>query len=640
MANILILIPLLLIWVVQIRDCTHPCSANAVLKYHSSVYLTTEIRQSIIFDYSDFVTILDKIQASVEPFVKEISDYSTMKQLGELAVVDLEPFNNRVNLVPIKNESIDETFKSCAKIGASLFGFEDKTEIALMTELMSKKNIEKIMFSSFILNAGIFGFGSQKHLFDIPSGWDGTQLGEAKVLWLKSDGKLELNNTGTGYGFCQKPASPFQSVNFETFEGRTWLKLVARSVELLNTFDRLYSEFKNRLNSIRTKAYSEEAVVGLQRVVWTSPESFLRAHEFINHYDYDKTWDESTGSVLYELSQFVSDVESINTALKEEVTISLRKMSILPRKAIKTKIGLIATKIDVQDRLTGGDHGTLFQGDVIGKSIENAISATIYRGYAHVVTPYEKATDVFILVFGSTYRAVENYEQFSFDCVGINDKAYCSQHSGGRQKTEVNCGEFFMGLLDSPEGCKMEQVTEPIAYSSQCSENGEVISSFTESYTLSIWCNGHMSEMLNLDGGVNEIRSDCEVRSADGRTQYSTQYGQVESRKAVVVKLRQIGDNKILVNLKKLGEPLYGTIIGLSLSLIFVIAILVLKCIGLRKCISILRRTRAHTETHDIPLREMEPLRQEPRNVPFQVFNLSPENRGQIVPRTARRYRN
>ena len=640
MENILILISLLLIWVVQPIEGVHPCSVNAVLKFYKSVHLTTESRQSVIFDFGDFVTLLDNIQASVEPFVKEISDYSTIEQLDELAVVDLEPFNNRVNLVPIANETIENVFKSCAKLNASLFGFEDKTEMALMTEKLKKKNIEKVMFSAFILNAGIYGFGSQKHLFKIPSGWDGTALGKAKVLWFKADGTIELNNSGTGTGYCQKPASPFQSVKFETFEGRTWLGLVTRSIEMLNNFNKLYSSFKLNLNSIRMKTYNEEAMVDLQRVVWTSPESFLRAHEFISHYDYDKTWDESTGTVLYELSQFISDVESINYVLKEEVIINLRRMTILPKRAIKTRVGLLATRVDAQYRLTGGKNVALFRGDVVGKSTESALKVNIYRGYAHVVTPGEKAADAFILAFGSTYRAVENYEQFSFDCVGFDGTQYCSQHSSGRQEAEFNCGEFFMGLSNSPEGCRMEKVTEPIAYNAYCSEDGEVISSFSEAYTLSIWCNGHMSEVLKLDEGVSEIRSDCEVRSADGRTQYSTQHGQVESRKAIVVKLRQAGDTKVLENLKKLGEPLYGTIFGLSLSLIFVIMLLVLKCIGLQKCLSILRCKRTHIETHDIPMREMEPLRQEARRVPFQIFNLNPTNRGEIVPRTVRRYRN
>ena len=164
MAFIQFLTLLFLAWMVQESECTHPCSTNAVLKFYDSVYLTTEIRQSVIFDYSDFVNLMDKIQESVEPFVKEISDYSTMSQLDELAVADLEPFNNRVNLVPIVNETIDNTFKGCEKIGASLFGFEDKTEIALMKELMKKKDIKKIMFASFITNAGVLGFGSQKSI--------------------------------------------------------------------------------------------------------------------------------------------------------------------------------------------------------------------------------------------------------------------------------------------------------------------------------------------------------------------------------------------------------------------------------------------------------------------------------------------
>ena len=639
MAYILNLILLLLIWMVQERECTHPCSTNAVLKFYDSVYLTTEIRQSVIFDYGDFLTLMDKIQESVEPFVKEISDYSTMSQLDELAVADLEPFNNRVNLVPIRNETIDDIFKKCEKIGASLFGFEDKTEIALMTELLKKKGIERIMFSAFIMNAGILGFGSQKHLFNIPSGWDGTALGIAKVLWFKSDGNIELNNTGTGFGYCQKPASPFQSVKFENFEGRTWLRLVTRSIELLDVFDRLYSNFKSNLNSIRTKAYSEDTVTSLQRIVWTSPESFLRAHEFISHYDYDKTWDDSTGSVLYELSQFIRDVEEINNVLRDEVIINLRKMTISPRKAIKTRIGLLVTKIDAHDRLTGGTNEALFQGEVIGKSIEDASKAKIYRGYAHMVTPGEKASDVFILASGSRYRAVEKYEQFNFDCAEIDGLVYCSQHSGGRQKAENRCGEFFMGSLDSPDDCKMEKVTEPVAYSAYCGEGREVISSFSEPYALSIWCNGHMSEMLNLDKGVNEIRSDCEVRSSDGRTQYSTQHGQVESRKAVVVKLRTLGDTKIMENLKKLKDPVYGTIFGLAVCLFVVILVLILKFIGLKKFMNIMKCNRPHAETPDIPLRELEPLRQEVRNAPFQIFNLSPENRGEIVPRTIGRYR-
>ena len=631
----------LLTWAVQPRECTHPCSTNAVLKYYGSVSLTTEIRQSILFDYGDFVNILDKIQVSVEPFVKEISDYSTMSQLDELAVADLEPFNNRVNLVPISNETIADMFIACKKIGASLFGFEDKTEIALMTELMNKKGIKSIMFAAFIANTGILGFGSQKLLFDIPSKdvqaeWTDANIANVKVLWFNSDGKLGLNNTGSGFGYCQKPASPFQSVHFENFEGRTWLGLVSRSVGLLNTFDRLYSEFKNNMNSIRTKIYSEDSVVGLQRVMWTSPESFLRAHEFISHYDYDKTWDESTGSVLYELSQFVRDIEEINNVLNDEVIISLRKMTITPKRAIKTKIGLVATRIDVNDRLTGGTSMALFQGDMIGKSTDDATRATIYRGYAHMVTPGEKASNAFILASGSTYRAVENYEEFSFDCV----ESYCSQHSGGRQKSELECGAFFMGIKNNPEGCKMESVTEPIAYSAYCSLEGEVISSFSEPYTLSLWCNGHMSEMIKLDPGVNEIRSDCEVRSADGRTQFSTQHGQVLSRKAVVVKLRSVGDTKILENLKKIGaDPVYGAILGLSLILIFVIVILIINCIGLKKFISMMRCRRSHTENYDIPLREMQPLRPARQSAPI-VFNLSPVNRGEIVPKTLRRYRN
>ena len=632
---------LLLTWMVRVGECTHPCSTNAVLKFYDSVYLTTEIRQSIIFDYSDFVNLMDKIQESVEPFVKEISDYSTMSQLDELAVADLEPFNNRVNLVPIVNETIDNTFKGCEKLGASLFGFEDKTEIALMAELMKKKNIKKIMFSSFIVNAGILGFGSQKALFQIPSSFSATALTDAKVLWFNQDGSIELNNSGTGYGYCQKPASPFQSVKFENFEGRAWLRLVTRSTELLMIFDRLYSNFKSNFNSIRTKTYVEDNVADLQRIVWTSPESFLRAHEFISHYDYDKTWDESTGSILYELSQFVSDVEEINNALRNEVAIGLRKMTITPKKAIKTRIGLLATRIDAHDRLTGGVNGALFQGEVLGKATENAILSRIYRGYAHMVTPGEKASDVFILASGSNYRAVEKYEQFNFDCAGIDGSLYCSQHLGGRQQAEYRCGEFFLGLLDSPDDCKMERVTEPVAYSAYCSDGKEVISSFLEPYTLSIWCNGHMSEMLHLEKGVSEIRTECEVRSADGRTQYSTQYGQVESRKAVVVKLRTIGDTKILENLKKLKEPVYGTILGLSVCLVVLIMLLVLKFIGLKKFMSIMKCKRPHAETRDIPLRELEPLRQEARNAPIQqIFNLSPENRGAIVPRTVRRYRN
>ena len=482
--------------------------------------------------------------------------------------------------------------------------------------------------------------GVKRVLFQIPSTFDAAALTAAKVLWLKQDGTIELNNAGTGYGYCQKPASPFQSVKFENFEGRAWLRLVTRSTELLMIFDRLYSAFKSNLISIRTKTYVEDDAADLQRIVWTSPESFLRAHEFISQYDYDKTWDESTGSILYELSQFVLDIEEINNVLRDEVAISLRKMTITPKKAIKTRIGLLATRIVAHDRLTGGTSVALFQGDVLGKSIESATLSTIYRGYAHMVTPGEKASDVFILSSGSRYRAVEKYEQFNFECAGIDGSSYCSQHLGGRQQAEYRCGEFFLGVLDSPDDCKMEAVTEPIAYSAYCSEGKEVISSFAEPYTLSIWCNGHMSEMLHLEKGVSEIRSECEVRSADGRTQYSTQYGQVESRKAVVVKLRTIGDTKILENLKKLKEPVYGTILGLSVCLVVLIMLLVLKFIGLKKFMSIMKCKRPHANSRDIPLRELEPLRQEARNAPIQqIFNLGPENRGAIVPRTIGRYR-
>ena len=105
------------------------------------------------------------------------------------------------------------------------------------------------------------------------------------------------------------------------------------------------------------------------------------------------------------------------------------------------------------------------------------------------------------------------------------------------------------------------------------------------------------------------------------------------------MKLRQVGDTKILENLKKLGDPVYGTILGLSLTLILVIVIFILKCFGLKKCVNILRCKRSHVDTPDIPLREMEPLRQNARNVPL-IFNLNPVNRNEIVPRNVRRYRN
>ncbi|MGL6006438.1 hypothetical protein, partial [Aeromonas sobria] len=62
--------------------------------------------------------------------------------------------------------------------------------------------------------------------------------------------------------------------------------------------------------------------------------------------------------------------------------------------------------------------------------------------------------------------------------------------------------------------------------------------------------------------------------------------------------------------------------------------------IGLAKCVQILKCNRAHVTDPDIPLRELEPLRQQARFAPVQVFNLSSENRGAIVPRAARRYRN
>ena len=241
MANFTVLCSLFLIlfWAVHDTSCTDPCSANAVLKFYNSIYLTTETRQSILFDYTDFLAVLDKIQLSVEPFIKEISDYSTIEQLDELAVVDLMPFNNRVNLVPVVNQTSAKLFETCSSLGTTAFGFEDKTEMALMKELMAKKKIEKIIFVCFIANSGILSFGGQKLLSKIPSGFSASDLAAAKVLWFKSDGTLELNNaeSASGYGFCQFPASPFQSVKFEAFEGRSWLELVSRSINVLNDFD-------------------------------------------------------------------------------------------------------------------------------------------------------------------------------------------------------------------------------------------------------------------------------------------------------------------------------------------------------------------------------------------------------------------
>lgn len=202
-----------------------------------------------------------------------------------------------------------------------------------------------------------------------------------------------------------------------------------------------------------------------------------------------------------------------------------------------------------------------------------------------------------------------------------------------------------MGISDNPRDCKMEEVTEPIAYSAYCSDKGEVISSYSEPYMMSIWCNGHMSEMLKLDAGVNEIRSECEVRSADGRTQYSTQHGQVDSRETSVVKMRQTGVAKIMENLRKLGEPVYGTIFGLALCLFLIVFAMLVKCIGVKKIMKFLKCTRpclsrpGHVNNPEIPLRELEPLRQQARYAPVQVFNLSSGNRGEIVPRNERRYR-
>lgn len=257
------------------------CTRNAILKLHDEVYMSREVRHNIELDFTDFIAAMNRILSSQEGFIKEINGYDSEDDLRAKEPNRLIKFNNRINLIEI-NGTISGIMKKCVSLNSNVFAFDGPDEINLMKSVMKKLKLDKIAFVPFLTLTEMLGRESQRLIAERPAGLEATGLKKVLLGYFSIDGNFSLPQAVTEEtaSFCSKVANPFDSLDFDQFESRTWIKLVKKSISALKTFEKLYVEFRDNMNVLKTKEENGKKTEA-KNVTWVVPAQMLRAEEFV-----------------------------------------------------------------------------------------------------------------------------------------------------------------------------------------------------------------------------------------------------------------------------------------------------------------------------------------------------------------------
>jgi len=548
-------------WLIGCTCGRDVCNKNAILKRSEEVYLSQETRVNIELDLTDLIVTMDKILKAKGPYIKEISGYATLEKLREKEKNVLIPFNNRVNLIYV-NGTAREILIKCASMKTSVYSFDSIDEIGLMMEVMKELNIESIGFVPFMTFTELLGRESQKYLWQRPASYTAQKLQDALLGLAKANGELDMIPTADTVisSFCSKPANPFDSLDFDQFEARTWVKLVDQSKSVLNVFEKLYVDLKNNMNNVRMYSYE---LTDTKKVAWVVPAEVLRAVEFVSGHDTSYTWETATGSTLQELSLFVKDMGVICEYISENLVFEGARVRVHPRFEREGLKDLIMNEMIMYYKDAVGEPTKLvLYGEAIGKSMLDLTKVYVYKGYAHSYSSYKPVDSIIISNQGS-YRAVPTFEDLKWDCTVSKSRKICSDSHKGANGDQVICGDYFFGRSEDYKSCPLMEVTGPVVFSSICGTDVEAISSYYKDYKLSLWCNGYLTDTLELKPGVSTITTRCEIRSENGRTTYVHQTGMSVSKEGVISTVSSSSKNLLLRTIEDiLGWPVSGTIIG------------------------------------------------------------------------------
>jgi hypothetical protein len=265
----------------------------------------------------------------------------------------------------------------------------------------------------------------------------------------------------------------------------------------------------------------------------------------------------------------------------------------------------------------------------------------IYKGYAHGYDS-RRPIDSIVIDQGGNYRAVPEFEDLKWECTTSKSKKICSASMKGTEAKETICGDFFFGRTESYHSCPLIDVTEPVVFSTMCGIDSEILSSYYRKYKISLWCNGHLTETLEMQPGVSSISTKCEVRSGDGRRVYAHQTG-LSVRKGVThTTLSSSNKHYILRYFEDvIGWPAAGTIIGSIIVALGGSCVCIYKWLGKDRVMRMLNRPAVPRSVTRGVDRESVARRVAglsttasiPQNPNVTVYNFGPEGRGRIVPR-------
>jgi hypothetical protein len=387
-----------------------------------------------------------------------------------------------------------------------------------------------------------------------------------------------------------------------------------------------------------------------RKVTWVVPSEILRAVEFVTGHDTPQTWEVATAETLQELSQFLKDISVVCEYMSEQLVFSGDKLTVYPKFEREGLDGIIIKEMIfyTKSKPESKEENTLvLQGEAIGKSLTDVTKVSLYKGFAHGFDRLRPVDSIIVSQHGS-YRAVPQFEDLKWECTTTKSKKICSDTERGVNEKEVTCGDYFFGRTENYHDCPLVEVTGPVVFSSICGVDSEVLSSYYQDYKLSLWCNGYLSETLDMKSGVSTVSTKCEVRSEDGRTTYTHQTGLSVAKGATSTKLSSSSKNKILRIIEDvLGWPVTGVIIGVGSTVFIGTCICVIRCIGLNRCLRAMgiqgtRRSRNHRENdsaRDIILRNLSGTSRDgvdnpPRAPKVNVtYNFAPDGRAQNNPR-------
>ena len=531
-----------------------------------------------------------------------------------------------------------EIIEKCAALNTSVYSFDSVDEIGLMTEVMKNKGIKSLAFVPFMSMSELLGRESQQYLWLRPSTFTSSAFGSTLLAMYNIDGTIGLLTEANSSvkSFCSKPANPFDSLDFDQYESRTWLRLVGRSITSLKTFERLYNDVRDNMKNFRTGTGKASDKVELERVTWVVPSEMLRAVEFVTGHDTALTWEVATGQTLQELSQFALDMGVITEYLSERLVFTSDRIILYPKFEREGLNGLVIKEMIFYTRPITEESDTeplklILRGEAIGNSITDLTKAYLYRGYAHGFDSLKPMDSIVVSTPGS-YRAVPQFEDLKWECTHVKSKKICSETDKAVTEAELLCGDYFFGRTENYHKCPLMEVEGPIVFSSVCGIDSEVLSSYYQSYKLSLWCNGYLSETLELPPGVSTTSTRCEVRSVDGRNIYTHQTGLIVEKGATSTMLSSSTKNIILRTFEDiLGWPATGTIFG-SVAL-FLIGL----CTWILKCMGYIKPKNKYSSPSNIRGGDPERVMRLARNVAARSMSPPPSATYEIVPRSSGR---